>query len=328
MEIFLGVVTFLVGLGVMLFGVKMTSESLERTTGSRFRNVVTKATKNPFGAAGVGLGFTAILQSSTASMGLFAALTSAGVITLTQAVGVVFGINVGASIVHGVLIVGALKVLKILSLVIIVGVFILIFSKSLKVKNFARLFIFIGFLFLGITMTSDGMMALNDAQVFDSFTNFINNPVLILLIFILITCVLQTSLGTFTVLVSFLTAGVISAEVAVWGVLGLNLGTALSSMLVTLGGTIDAKRMGFVHVMFNVVGVILFCLLLAFVPLGAYLESWLGNPMYVVLLFDIAFNVVIALGLMPFQKHITKLAAITFKEKKKRRQQSVSLEML
>ncbi|MDR0850047.1 MAG: Na/Pi symporter [Christensenellaceae bacterium] len=323
MEIFFGIVTFLVGLGVMLFGVKMTSEALERTTGSKFRNVITKATRNPFGAAGIGLGFTTILQSSTASMGLFAALCNAGVITLIQAVGIVFGVNVGAAVVHGLIVIGSLKVLKVLSLVIIVGMFVLLFSKSIKVKNFARLFVFIGLLFLGITIMSDGMGMLNDLHLFDGFANFISHPILIFLTFTVLTCLLQTSLGAFAVLISFLTAGIISVDLALWGAIGLNIGTALSSMLVTLGGTLTAKRMGMVHVLFNVVGAVVFSIMLACVPLlGTYMEQWVGSAMFAVLLFDIIFNIVIALTLIPLRKHVTNLAAAVFKEKQRRHHQS------
>lgn len=323
MEIFFGIVTFLVGLGVMLFGVKMTSESLERTTGSRFRNVVTKATRNPFGAAGVGLGFTTVLQSSSAAMGLFAALCNAKMITLTQAVAVVFGVNIGAAIVHSLIVIGSFKVLKILSLIIIIGVFVLIFSKSLKVKNFARLFIFIGLLFLGITMTVEGMGILNDLQLFDTFGSFISHPALMFLTFLLLTCVLQTSLGTFAVLIGFLTAGAIPVDVALWGVVGLNVGTALSSMLVTIGGTKTALRMGMVHVLFNLIGTVIFGIVLICVPnLGMYMEQLMGSAMLAVLMFDIAFNLIMALILMPLRKYISQLVMIIFKDKRKSRQRS------
>ena len=329
MDIFFGIVTFLVGLGVMLFGVRMTSESLERTTGSRFRNVITKGTKNPFGAAGMGLGFTTILQSSTAAMGLFSAFCAANIITLNQAIGIVFGVAAGSAVVHSFVLIGGLKILKVLTLIIVAGVFILMFSKSLKVKNFARLFIFIGMLFLGITLMAEGMATLNDQQLFDGFASMISHPILIMLAFLLLTCVLQTSLGTITVLVSFLAAGTITPDLALWGVIGLNVGTAISSMLVTLSGSVTSKRMGLTHILFKLTGALVFGILLVCVPnLGTLIADGTGKAVYAVLIFDLSFNFIMALSLMPFRKHIAKLLSVIFKEKKQRQKVSIELPQM
>ena len=318
-DVFMGVVTFLIGLGVVLYGVQLVGEALEKSTGVKFRNSVAKLTGNRFGAVAAGLGMTVALGSSSAAMGMFVALSNAKVIKLIQALTIVLGVNIGTAIVHQLAGVGSIPILKILSLAIVAGAFIIVFNKKQSVRNIAKLIISIGLLLFGISIIADGMSTLNNDHVFDGLITSLADPanpanaVLIILLFFGITCVLQTSLSTFIILVSFI--GILPVDLATFAALGINLGTAVASMLFTIGSSVTAKRMGIMHVLFNIIGTCLFAVFLAFVPFGSWFGGLIGSPVYGVLLFDLFYKTVMAFLLLPFIKYFAKFTAIIFKDK-------------
>ena len=318
MDIFYGIVTFLSGLGLLLYAVKALGEALEKTTGSRLRNNITKSVGNRFGAAGMGLGFTVLLQSSTASMAMFVVLCNAGVIALSQAISVVLGVNVGAAITHIVVMFGSVKVVQILCVLSIIGVFVFLFAQSITIKNIGKLIAAVGLIFLGITIMSQGMSVINEKHLIDGFIEAMSSPVLMILLFMLFTCIIQTSMGAMAVLMTFAGA-LLPLELAVWAVMGINLGTSISSMLVTIGTTINAKRVGLTHVLFNVIGTILFSILMIFLPIPKWIMKITTVPGFVIIIFELLFNTITALLLIPFVNYIAKFMQIVFKEPKSKK---------
>lgn len=325
MDIFYSVATFLVGLGVLLYSVKALGESLEKTTGSRFRQGIAKLSGNRFSAMGLGSITTLILQSSTASMAMFVALCNAGIVGLSQTVSVVLGVNIGAAITHIIVLFGSVRVLQILALILVVGSFIMVFTKSSKIKNIGKLLFSIGLLFLSVSLMSQGMAVINDKHLLDGFIASVSNPALIMLVFLLFTCLIQTSMGAMAVLITFITSATLSINLAIWAVIGINLGTSISSMLVTLGSSINSKRAGITHVLFNTIGAIIFSILLICFPLTQWLGSVISNSGVYVLICDLGFNLITAILLLPFVKYLTKLSQIIFKEPKKKNNITLSL---
>ena len=315
MDIFYGIVTFLSGLGLLLYAVKALGEALDKTTGSRLRQGITKAVNNRFSAAGMGLGFTVLLQSSTASMAMFVVLCNAGVISLAQAVSVVLGVNIGAALTHIVVMFGSVKVVQILCILVIIGVFIFLFGGSSTVKNVGKLIAAIGLIFLGITVMSQGMAVINDKHLIDGFIESVSSPILLILIFMLFTCIIQTSMGAMAVLITFV-GTLLPLELSVWAVMGINLGTSISSMLATIGTSINARRVGLTHILFNVFGTILFSLLMLFMPIAKWITMITTTPGFVIIIFELLFNTVTALILLPFINYIAKLLKVIFKEPK------------
>ncbi len=326
MDIFYSITTFLVGLGVLLFSVKALGESLEKTTGARFRQTVAKMANNRFSASGLGTTITLLLQSSTASMAMFVALCNAGIVGLTQAVSVVLGVNIGSAITHIIVLFGSVKVLQLLSLILVVGSFIMIFAKSAKIKNVGRLLFSIGLLFLSITLMSQGMSVLNEKGLLDAFITSVSNPILLILVFALFTCVIQTSMGAMMVLITLIGGGTLAVHLAPWAVMGINIGTSVSTMLVTMGASINSRRTGLVHVMFNIIGTIIFGTLMALLPIGRWLAQISSNAGIGILIFDLGFNILTALLLIGFVKYITKLMQIIFKEPKRRKVATISID--
>ncbi len=315
MDIFYGIVTFLSGLGLLLYAVKALGEALDKTTGSRLRQGITKAVNNRFGAAGMGLGFTVLLQSSTASMAMFVVLCNAGVISLAQAVSVVLGVNIGAAVTHIVVMFGSVKIVQILCILVIIGVFIFLFGKSTTLKNVGKLIAAIGLIFLGITVMSQGMSVINDKHLIDGFIKSVSSPILLLIIFMLFTCIIQTSMGAMAVLITFV-GTILPLELSVWAVMGINLGTSISSMLTTIGTTINARRVGLTHILFNVFGTLLFSLLMLFLPIPQWIIAITQTPGLVIIIFELLFNILTALILLPFVNYIAKFMQIVFKEQK------------
>lgn len=315
MDIFYGIVTFLSGLGLLLYAVKALGEALDKTTGSRLRQGITKAVNNRFSAAGMGLGFTVLLQSSTASMAMFVVLCNAGVISLAQAVSVVLGVNIGAALTHIVVMFGSVKVVQILCILVIIGVFIFLFGGSSTVKNVGKLIAAIGLIFLGITVMSQGMAVINDKHLIDGFIESVSSPILLIIIFMLFTCIIQTSMGAMAVLITFV-GTLLPLELSVWAVMGINLGTSISSMLTTIGTSINARRVGLTHILFNVFGTILFSLLMLFMPIAKWITMITTTPGFVIIIFELLFNTVTALILLPFVNYIAKFLKVIFKEQK------------
>jgi|GEM_PF-3035026 len=318
MDIFYGIVTFLSGLGLLLYAVKALGEALDKTTGSRLRQGITKAVNNRFSAAGMGLGFTVLLQSSTASMAMFVVLCNAGVISLAQAVSVVLGVNIGAALTHIVVMFGSVKVVQILCILVIIGVFIFLFGGSSTVKNVGKLIAAIGLIFLGITVMSQGMAVINDKHLIDGFIESVSSPILLIIIFMLFTCIIQTSMGAMAVLITFV-GTLLPLELSVWAVMGINLGTSISSMLTTIGTSINARRVGLTHILFNVFGTILFSLLMLFMPIAKWITMITTTPGFVIIIFELLFNTVTALILLPFVNYIAKFLKVIFKEPKTKR---------
>ena len=317
MDIFYGIVTFLSGLGLLLYAVKALGEALDKTTGSRLRQGITKAVDNRFGAAGMGLGFTILLQSSTASMAMFVVLCNAGVMSLAQAISVVLGVNIGAAITHIVVMFGSVKVVQILTILVVIGVFIFLFARSTTVKNVGKLIAAIGLIFLGITVMSQGMSVINDKHLIDGFIKSVSNPALLVLIFMVFTCIIQTSMGAMAVLITFV-GTLLPLELAVWAVMGINLGTSISSMLTTIGTTINARRVGLTHILFNVFGTLLFSILILILPIQSWIAAITSNPGVYIIIFELMFNIVTALVLLPFVDYLAKFMKVIFKEQKAR----------
>ncbi len=330
MDIVYGLATFFAGLGLLLFSIKLVGESLEKTSGARLRKSFSTMTNNKFKAAGLGLGVTLLLQSSTAAIVMTVALCDAGVIAFLQTIPLVMGINVGSSITLILVSFGSIKVVQILCILVFVGAVIFIFAKSPFLKNIGKLVIGLGALFLGITLMSSGMAVLNDHNIF-AFITQVTNPALLILVFMLFTCVLQTSMGAAAILVTFLgtagISGIMSLQSALWAMIGINIGTSLSSYLATIGASKNAKRAGFMHILFNTLGAVIWSIILLFVPVSKGLSAITSMPGMHIFMFDVMFNLGTLIVLFPFSKLWYKLVMKIFPDKKKHGSNKVSVNV-
>ena len=244
------------GIGIFLFGINVMSDSLKKIAGSKLKLFVEKTTNTPFKGILVGILLTALIQSSAATSALVVGLVSAGLMTLPQAVGVIFGANIGTTT-SSILI--SLNIGNYSLPIIFVGAILIFFVKRKKVQYFGRVLLGFGMLFFGLNLMGG---ALEELSTLPQFLNFLQSlgdkPLLGLLVGVLTTAVIQSSSATIGILQQIYSTGTMSLIGATSIVLGDNIGTTVTSVMAASGGSLSAKKTALVHVLFNTIGAILF----------------------------------------------------------------------
>jgi phosphate:Na+ symporter len=257
--------TVLGGLGVFLFGMKMLSESLQALASDFIRRLIGWLTNNRLIAMAVGVTLTVIVQSSTVTTVMLVGFINAGLMSLTQAVGVILGANIGTTITGWII---AIKIGKYGLLLIAAGFAPYFFSKRSSHRNVGKVLIALGLIFVGLQIMSGGFTPLAATEDFRNMLAFFAaDNMLSVLACVLIGCILtfivQSSSAMLAITMSLAATGQIDYPTAAALVLGENIGTTITMHLAAIGGTIDAKRASWAHIMFNVFGV---CVMLAIFP--------------------------------------------------------------
>lgn len=253
------------GLGLFLYGMNLMSEGLEKAAGNKLKAIVGALTKNRFIGVFVGAFVTMIVQSSSASTVMVVGFVNAGIMNLTQAIGVIMGANIGTTI-TSVLV--ALNLTELAPFAIGSGVMIIMFSKNVKTKRYAQILLGFGLLFLGMDTMKSGMGDLKHNPVFnDILTSFEAGGVLNVAAAIFtgfaVTAVLQSSSATTGILVGLAASGNISLAAAYPILLGTNIGTCVTAMISSIGANKNARRAAVMHLTFNLVGTLLFIVVLS-----------------------------------------------------------------
>ncbi len=254
------------GLGMFLYGMHIMAEGMQKAAGNKMKDFLGMLTGNRFLAVGIGALITAIIQSSGATTVMVVGFVSAGLMTLSQAVGVIMGANIGTTITAWIVSLSQLgDSVKVLNpqfyapMLIGIGAGIIMFSKSKKKLNAAEIIIGIGFLFEGLKFMSDAIKPYTDAPIFSTvFTTLGSNPLLGVLAGAVITALLQSSSVSVGILQTLAVNGLVTTNAAVFITLGENIGSCVTAMLSAIGGSRTAKRAAVIHLSFNVIGAILF----------------------------------------------------------------------
>ncbi|MBI9009566.1 MAG: Na/Pi cotransporter family protein [Tenericutes bacterium] len=260
------------GLGIFLFGINMMSDSLKKIAGSRLKLFLEKSTNTPLKGIFVGIFITAIIQSSSATSALVVGLVRAGLMTLPQAVGVIFGANIGTTI-TSVLI--ATNIGDYAMPMMFVGAALIFFVHKKKIKNYGSAILGFGMLFFGLETMGGALKLLAELDVFINLIESVAlHPILGVLAGAGTTAVIQSSSATIGILQALYNNGGVPLIGAIAIVLGDNIGTTVTSIFASIGGQASAKRTALIHVMFNSIGTIIFFLLL-----GPYtnLIAWLAQ---------------------------------------------------
>lgn len=311
------ILEFLSGLGVFLVGVKLLSNGLEKLSGSSFKRYITKFTKNSFGGVSLGTLMAFVTQSSMAGIIMTMGFSSAGIITLTQALFLVFGCNIGTSLSTVVVAFNSFSLSKFLAVFAIVGIIMSQFFKNEKVRTWGNILAGFGLMFAGLNLLSGATEVFRSSAGFTNFLTSISNPMLFLLFGIVITVLTHSSTATVALLVALCGSGFVAplniTNVA-FAVYGSNLGTALTTLTVALSGTVEAKKVSFMHILFNFIGCVVFGLLefTGWLKLFDFLNI---ATSFKIVLINIIFNVAITILLYAFSKLIIKLTNKVVKEK-------------
>ena len=312
---------FLTGIGLLLFGVQFMGQSLEKLLGANFRKKINKFAGNRFSSFGLGTLITFVLQSSTASTAMFVGFAGAGIITLFQGINLIIGCNVGTAISAFLLAFESFNVVVIIASFALVGVVINLFAKNNPtLKNVGNTLIGFGILFAGLVMISNGTDFFKTLSGFDSFILSFKNPFLLIVVGALITALLQSSFGSFAIIISLMaTSSGVGFDIvsACYLVYGVNIGTCLTSIITGYSTNTDGKRVAWFHLIFNLFGTILFTLLTLFVPWTNLLTNIIKNTTLQVLFVNLIFNVITAIFTLSFAKGCTKLTKLLVRRSKK-----------
>ncbi len=240
------------GLGLFIYGMKQMSEGLQKAAGKRLKRLLGMLTTNRFAGLAVGTAVTAVIQSSSATTVMVVGFVNAGLMTLTQSIGVIMGANIGTTITAQLI---AFKLSHYSLHAIAIGAALYLFSKSDRTKQLGQIILGFGILFLGISIMKDTMEPLKDSQAFvDMMQRFGGSPILGLLIGTALTIVLQSSSASIGIILSLLSVGIIDFWAAIPFLLGGNIGTTITAILSSIGANKTAKQAAAAHFIFNFLG--------------------------------------------------------------------------
>ena len=266
---------FLGGLGLFLYSIKTMGDGLQQAAGDRLRYYIDKYTSNPFFGILVGIGMTALIQSSSGVTVITVGLVSAGLLTLRQAIGIVMGANIGTTVTSFII---GFKLGDYALPMLFLGAVCLFFTKNRTINNIGRIVFGVGGIFFALTLMSGAMEPLKDLQVFkDYMVELSKNPILGVLVGTGLTLLIQASSATIGILQNLYASNLIDLQGALPVLFGDNIGTTITAIIASLGANIAAKRVAAAHVAFNVIGtVICIIFLVPFTGLIQWFESFLN----------------------------------------------------
>ncbi|RKD22522.1 phosphate:Na+ symporter [Caminicella sporogenes DSM 14501] len=298
MEIFFGLIG---GLGLFLYGMNVMAAGLEKSAGDKMKKIIEVLTSNRIMGVLVGAVVTMIVQSSSATTVMVVGFVNAGIMSLTQAVGIIMGANIGTTITAQL---ASINFTEIAPVSVGIGVGIWLFSSNRKVKNVAEILIGFGILFIGMHFMKD---AVNPLRQYEGFTNLllsfggnnISDKALAILSGFAVTAIIQSSSATTGLLIALASQGLLPIESAFPVVLGTNIGTCVTAMISSIGANKTAKRAALVHMLFNVIGTVLFIIFLAN-PTIKIVTSMSDDPARQLANAHTLFNIANTLILLPF----------------------------
>ena len=313
------------GLALFLYGMQMMSQGLEAAAGNRMKQILEKLTANRFLGVAVGAGITAIIQSSSATTVMVVGFVNSGMMTLQQAVWIIMGANIGTTI-TGQLI--ALDVGAIAPLFAFVGVAMVMFLKKQKYTHFGQILAGLGVLFIGMGMMSGAMEPLQQSEAFINLMTTFSNPALGILAGAVFTAIIQSSSASVGILQALAVSGLIGLDGAVFVLFGQNIGTCITAVLASIGTNRNAKRTTLIHLMFNVIGTVIFTVLCLVTPLVSFMESITLNPAAQIANVHTLFNIVTTLLLLPAGNALAALAKKILPERPEEKNQEMHLQYL
>ncbi len=326
MDAIFNIFTMLGGLAVFMYGMKIMGDSLENLAGDKVKTLFNKVSNSRIKGVAIGTGVTAIIQSSSATTVMLVGFVNIGMLSLLQATAIIMGSNIGTTITAQLSSLSALNVTAVMSCLAFVGLVLVMFSKKDSRQKLGVIFLGLGMLFIGLSLMGGAMkkFAFDGSGNPSAFAQFMltsfTNPVLNIILGALFTAIIQSSSAATGILISFASANVITFDMAIFMVLGTNIGTCITAILASIGTSTNAKRTAAIHLMFNIIGTAVMLIpififrsqistgLLAFS--GGILERAIAN-------FHTIFNILVTIILLPFAKQMVHVAELIIPDKTK-----------
>ena len=298
------IINLLCGIGLFLCGIFMMSEHTENAFGERLKNALGILTKNRFTGMLTGLTVTGIIQSSSATTVMTVSFVATGLMSLSQAVGIVMGANIGTTVTSLLI---AFNFSAVAPLAIFLGVGAKIFVKKEQTRHLLDLLTGFGLLFLGMNTMSMSFAHLKSNEAFLSFVSSCKGKIPCILVGFIMTAILQSSSATVGILQALALSGIVQAKSALYIIFGQNIGAVIPTLLSSVGARKEAKQVGVIHLLFNLIGTVVFFLLFELIPFPDFIHR-IGNPSMQVSFMHIAFNVLSTVILMPFGDLLVKMS--------------------
>lgn len=309
------------GLGLFIYGMNIMASGLQKAAGNKLKNYLKLLTKNKYIGILLGVAITAVIQSSSATTVMVVGFVNASLMDLNQAVGVIMGANIGTTVTSLLVSAGDwakfLRPETIAPIAVFIGVAISLFSNKNKTSQIGEILVGFGLLFIGISMMGEGVAPLKDSPSFvAAFREFGQNPILGVLVGAAVTAIIQSSSASVGILMSLALTGMVSWNSAVYIIMGQNIGTCVTALLSSLGASRNAKGAAYMHLLFNVIGSIVFSII-AFVIFQFYPEI-ANSPISrtEISIAHITFNVLNTLVMLPFSGLLVKAAEFLCKNTK------------
>ncbi len=300
------IISLMGGLGLFLYGMNLMGEGLQKSAGTKLKKIIKLLTSNLFMGVLVGTGVTAVIQSSSATTVMVVGFVNAGIMTLKQAIGVIMGANIGTTVTAKLV---SFDLTGMAPIALGVGIILYLFGNNPRIKNIAEILIGFGILFTGMDFMKMAVEPLRDYQGFtDLLVTFGRYPILGLLLGFGITAIIQSSSASMGMLVALAAEGLVPLSAALPILYGQNIGTCVTSLLSSIGANKNARRAAMMHLIFNVLGTVIFLIFLN-KPIVSMVTSWdPSNVARQIANTHTLFNIISVLILLPFTNFIIKLA--------------------
>ncbi len=319
---FFDLLSMIGGLALFLYGMNLLGDGLAKASGGRMEMILEKLTNNPIKAVLMGAAVTAVIQSSSATTVMVVGFVNSGIMKLQQAVGIIMGANIGTTVTSWILglsgiesdafFVKLLKPSSFAPVLALIGVAIIMFSKSEKKKNVSLILIGFAILMTGMDTMSAAVKPLRDVPEFTSILTKFSNPIAGMLAGVVLTAVIQSSSASVGILQALCATGAVSFGAAIPIIMGQNIGTCVTAMISSIGAKKNARRAALIHLYFNVIGTVAF--MVGFYILHAIIKFPFMNEAadaWGIAVVHSVFNVCATLVLLPFSKGLVKLATLS-----------------
>lgn len=323
LDIFYAFLSLLGGIGVFLYGMKLMGDSLEMVAGNEIKRMFAKISNKKLIGVGIGTVTTAVVQSSAAIIVMSMGFVNSGLMSLTQAITISYGANIGTCVTALIVAVGVggfadVQLTVIFAALAGVGALMIMFTKKDKVKKIGGIITGLGMIFVGLSVMTGSMSIFSQSDKISAFLAKISNPALLLLFGILFTALIQSSSAVSGIVITMVASvpALLQFDQALYIILGSNIGTCITSLIAAIGTNTNAKRAAVINVFYKTVGVIIFGILSIWVPFGK-MFSVFKAPALQVAMFHLFFNVVATVIFFPFTNLMVKASEKIMPEKKK-----------
>lgn len=321
MDYVYSVITILAGCGVFLLGFKLLSDNMEKLAGNGLKRLFNKTSDKKLVGVGLGAAATAVVQSSAITTVMVIGFVNTGIMSLKQAATIIMGANIGTTITAQIVALQAFNLNVFFMALAFIGMAMNMFSKKDKVRLAGIALAGLGIVFVGLDVMSGAMEGEMIHAALETVLSKATNPVFLLFIGIAFTALIQSSSAVTTIIIAMAMQGLIvggGGNAVLYVILGSNIGSCVTALISSIGTSVNARRASIIHLLFNVIGAVLFMVVLLIFPQfqEKTFERWFSSPETQIAMFHTFFNVLCTLMFLPFTNVLVKLAMLIVPETK------------